>query len=198
MLFLKKNHFIEFWYNTYREIEMDIDKDMWMKIFTLFKRFEPEVVIKLNIELEKFTSDYDDNCFYSNSQKIVISYLLKKLFSKKRNCFYITGNAGTGKSFLLRQLVRLFEDVLNYNALVWASIGTAAININGTSVHRAFMIYLYNVAAMWMSCSSAYQSLKKTDFVIIDEISMIQDDIIASIDLILSDIQMDKGSWSDE
>ena len=70
--------------------------------------------------------------------------MLKNLFSKSKNRFYITGNAGTGKSFLLRQLVNLFENFLNLNVLVWASTGTAAKNINGTTVHRAFLLTLLN------------------------------------------------------
>ena len=193
----KTEHYIEFWYKTYRGLLMDIERDMCMKVFTMYKRFEPEVIIKVNNELESFIADYDNINFYSNSQRIVINYLMKYLFSKEKNCFYITGNAGTGKSFLLRQLVRIFEDVLNLSVLVWASTGTAAKNINGTTVHKAFLINPSNVAQMWMPGSYTYQSLKKRDVIIIDEISMISEDIITNIDLTLRDTQIENRSRID-
>ena len=63
-----------------------------------------------------------DNCqnetYYSSCQRKVVVYLLKNLFNKDANCFYISGNAGTGKSFLMRELVKLFRDVLNMNVMV--------------------------------------------------------------------------------
>ena len=94
------------------------------------------------------------------------------------------------KSFLLRQLVNLLENVLNLNVLVCASTGTTAKNINGTTVHRAFSINPTNVASIWLPGSMNFQSLKKWDVVIIDEISMISDDILQVIDLTLRSTQM--------
>ena len=162
----------------------------------MFKRIEPEVAIKLNDSLEKYMDDYNKDKYYSNSQRMVINYLLMNIFSKKKNWYYIIGNACTGKSFLLRQLVRLFEEVLNLNVLVWASTGTAAKNINGWTVHKAFMINQNNVSMMWMPGAYAFKSLKKRDVIIIDEISMINEEMITLIDLTLRATQMENISNS--
>ena len=186
----KSNYYKEYWYKSVRGEEINENEDMWAKIFKSFKRFEPRITLKLNEELDSFLINYNSDHFFSRSQKRAINYLLKNLFSKSRNCFYITGNAGTGKSFLLRQLVNLLENVLNLNVLVCASTGTAAKNINGTTVHRAFSINPTNVASIWLPGSMNFQSLKKRDVVIIDEISMISEDIIQVIDLTLRSTQM--------
>ena len=94
---------------------------------------------------------------------------------------------------LLRELVRLFESVLNLNVLVWASTGTAAKNINETTVHKAFNINPSNVASIWMPGSYTFMSLKKKDIIIIDEISMISEDILQNIDLTLRNTQIDQA-----
>ena len=186
----KSKYYKEYCYKTEREIQINENEDMWAKVFKTFKRFEPRIVLKLNEDLDNFLINYKSEEFFSRSQKRTINYLLKNLFSKNKNCFYITGNAGTGKSFLLRQLVYLFENVLNLNVLVCASTGTAAKNINGTTVHRAFSINPTNVASIWMPGSMNFQSLKKRDVVIIDEISMLSEDILQVIDLTLRSTQM--------
>ena len=195
---IKSKYYMEFCYNVERRIEMDYENDMCVKAFKSFKKYEPLVTPKLNEELDKFYTQFNNPFYFSRSQKKVITYLLKNMFNKKKNCFYITGNAGTGKSFLLRELVRLFESVLNLNVLVCASTGTAAKNINGTTVHKAFNINPSNVASLWMPGSYTFQSLKKKDVIIIDEISMISEDILQNIDLTLRNTQMDRSKTSED
>ena len=186
----KCNYYKEYCYKTVREEVINENEDICAKVFKSFKRFEPRITLKLNEELDNFLINYNSDHFFSRSQKRAINYLLKNLFSKSKNCFYITGNAGTGKSFLLRQLVILLENVLNLNVLVCASTGTAAKNINRTTVHRAFWINPTNVASIRLPGSMNFQSLKKRDVVIIDEISMINEDILQVIDLTLRSTQM--------
>ena len=52
----------------------------------------------------------------------------------KRNIF-LTGSAGTGKTYKINEYVKKHP-----NTLLCASTGTAAININGTTAHRLFSI----------------------------------------------------------
>ena len=144
-IIFKSKYYKEYCYKTVREEEINENEVMCTKIFKSFKRFEPRIVLKLNEELDNFLINYNSDHFFSRYQKRTINYLLKNLFNKSKNCFYITGNAETGKSFLFRQLVNLFENALNLNVFL-ASTGTAAKNINGTTVHRAFSINPTNVA----------------------------------------------------
>ena len=68
--------------------------------------------------------------------------------------------------------------------MVWASTGTAAKNIGGITVHRGFNINTSNFAIMTQPGSHSYLSLMKKNVIIIDEISMLNADILESIDLI--------------
>ena len=93
----KSNYYKEYCYKTVREEVINENGDMCAKVFKSFKRFEPRITLKLNEELDNFLINYNSDHFFSRSQKRAINYLLKNLFSKSKNCFYITGNAGTGK-----------------------------------------------------------------------------------------------------
>ena len=114
-IIFKSKYYKEYCYKTVREEEINENEVMCTKIFKSFKRFEPRIVLKLNEELDNFLINYNSDHFFSRYQKRTINYLLKNLFNKSKDCFYITGNAGTGKSFLFRQLVNLFENALNLN-----------------------------------------------------------------------------------
>ncbi len=50
---------------------------------------------------------------------------------------FLTGAAGTGKSFVLRKYLSLFED---HEVLVTASTGIAALNIGGATLHKVLQI----------------------------------------------------------
>jgi hypothetical protein len=53
--------------------------------------------------------------------------------------FFVTGAAGTGKSFLLKQL-ELWFDAQRLHSLKMAPTGIAALNIDGTTIHSALCI----------------------------------------------------------
>ena len=53
---------------------------------------------------------------------------IEEAIKAKRNIF-ITGSAGTGKSYLLNQLRG------KYDIVVTASTGAAAVNVSGTTIH---------------------------------------------------------------
>ena len=82
---VNRKYFMEFCYNIERHIDMDYDNDMWVKAFKSFKKFEPEVTPKLNEELDKFYSHFNNPFYFSRSQKKMIAYLFKNMFNKKKN-----------------------------------------------------------------------------------------------------------------
>ena len=48
--------------------------------------------------------------------------------------FFLTGNAGTGKSYVLKKIIEAFDDA-DENVYVTAPTGIAAVNVHGVTVH---------------------------------------------------------------
>ena len=100
------------------------------------------------------------------------------LLVKGQNVF-LTGEAGTGKSFLLNQFVTKVKDK---NVLLTAPTGIAALNINGATLHRTFHLATDIVGlAQEPSESSISDVVKKADILIIDEISMCRLDVFEKV-----------------
>ncbi len=110
---------------------------------------------------------------------------------------FITGGAGTGKSFLLRRFLETRNDVL-----VTAPTGVAARNVGGTTLHRAFKLPIGIISDSvaddaddkknsFISKANAKKRrklLKACNVLVIDEISMCRADAFAYIaDMILSE-----------
>lgn len=97
-----------------------------------------------------------------------------------KNCF-ITGDAGTGKSTLLK----LFLKETEKNVVVLAPTGVAAVNVGGQTIHSFFgfppkPISKYNVPMI--KSEEAYTLFKAIDIIVIDEISMVRADLFDAID----------------
>ena len=104
-----------------------------------------------------------------------------------RNVF-LTGRAGTGKSWRLRELVHILEDDLGYlphEIFLTGSTGKSAININGTTVHSCWPYACFNTIRdierlkghpnsrdrdkkNWIACRA----------LVIDEVSMVSDKLM--------------------
>jgi F0F1-type ATP synthase beta subunit len=50
---------------------------------------------------------------------------------------FITGSAGVGKSFLISEIIKYIEQQSVYYQVL-AYTGVAAINVNGSTIHRMF------------------------------------------------------------
>lgn len=104
---------------------------------------------------------------------------------------FVTGKAGTGKSFLL-DIFRLTTSKAN---IVLAPTGIAALNVNGATLHSTFGYYnLVNLNIDDISedtirlKSEKRNVLKRVKTIIIDEISMVRADTFDKIDRILKAI----------
>ncbi|XP_044594803.1 uncharacterized protein LOC123272168 [Cotesia glomerata] len=53
---------------------------------------------------------------------------------------YVSGEGGTGKSFLINVIKRWIREELNRETVVTAPTGIAAFNINGLTIHRVFQL----------------------------------------------------------
>ena len=101
---------------------------------------------------------------------------------------FCTGYAGTGKSFLLAEVVRQRSLGATYgNTVVTASSGLAALNVNGQTIHRFAGVgtadgptdYVVDSASRNMRTIARWRDC---GLLVIDEISMISGDVLDKID----------------
>ena len=98
--------------------------------------------------------------------------------------FFITGNAGTGKSTLLTH----FRSVSKKKMVVVAPTGVAAVNVKGETIHSFFRFppsVTPEHARMEAGKVKEPKLYRALTTLIIDEISMVRADLLDSIDIFL-------------
>lgn len=112
---------------------------------------------------------------------------------------FLTGGAGTGKSHVIREWL---ETVKREEVAVCAPTGIAAINLNGTTLHRTFNIpfsladceYQAKITASKMR-QEKKEYLRKIHTLLIDEISMCRSDVLNFIEAVLRFVREDDAPW---
>jgi len=96
--------------------------------------------------------------------------------------FFITGKAGTGKSYLLRYL----KQNTHKACVVVAPTGVAALNVGGQTIHSLFKLppSLINQEAVTVGYQTK-ELLSHVDMIIIDEVSMVRADLMDGIDSVM-------------
>lgn len=101
-----------------------------------------------------------------------------RLLKEGKNIF-LTGKAGTGKSFLTREFIRMN---FGKNILVCAPTGIAALNVGGSTIHRAFRapigIIEPNARCLY---KENMRLIDKAEIILIDEISMCRADLFGFV-----------------
>ena len=104
--------------------------------------------------------------------------------------FFITGSAGTGKSFIINLIT---EDLRKKrsNYLLLAPTGVAAQNIGGQTIHSALRIHetLSGFQSLAFHDHEFFKTLQAIDTLIFDEISMISAQLFSFISDMFSIIQ---------
>ncbi len=125
----------------------------------------------------------------------VLNNILELL--EQQNMF-LTGGAGVGKSYLTKQIIDDYES--NYRGvIVLGSTGISAVNVGGQTIHSFFS---FGISSNFEELASTdrynknrlkelAKILKKTDLLIIDEISMVSSDLM---DMILYRLRNSKYS----
>lgn len=91
---------------------------------------------------------------------------------------FITGRAGTGKSTLLKAI----KEAVKERAVVLAPTGLAAINVGGQTIHSFFGFPPRLVQESDIRRSRNGRLMRKIEFLIIDEVSMVRSDLMWAVD----------------
>ena len=139
------------------------------------------------------------NCMFSRQLSIYPSlslegdqyraytFIIQNLNESKRKelHFFVTGPAGTGKSYLLHSLLSWFE-MSKIEFLVLALTGIAANNINSAlSIVQRDIDGQFRSSLM-ASGSDKQQEICKKKIIIIDEISMVDADLFTCISILFA------------
>lgn len=119
-------------------------------------------------------------CFTCSMQN-AIDYtnidLAVNLISQGENVF-ITGPAGTGKSFILRILKKIFKGYITLTA----TTGISAANIGGVTIHSWSGIQQLQIPFPQILWKCKQNNIKNCDLLIIDEISMLSAFVLEYLD----------------
>ena len=111
---------------------------------------------------------------------------------KNNKNLFLTGSAGTGKSYTIKKIIEYFERI-DRNYALTALTGCAASLINGSTLHS----YLYlginkkldEIYKDILKYRPKYNKLKSLETLIIDEISMMNNELIELVDSLLKMIK---------
>lgn len=116
---------------------------------------------------------------------------LKTLKSQKN--VFLSGNAGTGKSYLIDQFLKSNKDVD-----VLATTGAAAILIGGRTIHSFFGLYRFDSVEAMVECGMkpwVRNRIKDTNVIIIDEISMLTPEVFQACEKIARQCKRSEAPW---
>lgn len=117
-----------------------------------------------------------------------------RLAPKKVLRKFVSGVGGTGKSFLIHAIRRYVFETLDQQVIVAGPTGIAARNVNGLTIHRLLHLPVEHGGIPKYKqltdakLKSLRQDLKNGLLLIIDEISMVSNVVLAFIHLRLSEI----------
>ncbi len=138
----------------------------------------------------------------------VADYVLRFINQTNRSLF-LTGKAGTGKTTLLREIIRSTHK----NTVVVAPTGIAALNAGGVTIHSMFQLPFaafipdenvpYPVASVRIETRQTLRRhfrvsatklavIKNMELLIIDEVSMLRTDLLDGIDFMLQSVRKNK------
>lgn len=155
------------------------------------------------------TQELEKRLKLNHKTKVVVPMRLSKeqesvlqLAEAGHNIFY-TGSAGSGKSVLLREMIKILKRKYGDDQVaVTASTGLAACNIGGVTVHSFAGVGLGNgeVTKLYRKVRRSRKHMKRWESVsalVIDEISMLDGELLDKLDFIAQKIRKNRKPFGD-
>lgn len=114
---------------------------------------------------------------FSNDQQKAVDSIIEG-----KNIF-LTGKAGTGKSFVIKECIKILQRAKK-NVAILGTTGIAANNIGGQTLHSFFKVPINGVATFEKCFYTKIETREiwdMTKVIIIDEVSMLRPDTLDSI-----------------
>lgn len=131
--------------------------------------------------MEDDMTDKDEKIILNDEQEAALGLMMSGA-----NMF-LTGEAGTGKSTLVREFLRRCDR----ECVVLAPTGIAALNAGGTTIHSQMMLkpgLLNPLALEPLTDGNRCRILRMAKTVIVDEVSMVRSDLFCAMDARLREI----------
>ena len=129
---------------------------------------------------------------FSEDQYKIFNILVNSWGQKehsKHPYFFLTGSAGTGKSFMIHQIIS-FLTTKNIKHLLMAPTGVAAKNVDGQTIHSA--LHIRNTQTYFETLShyndQQRRELSQVKAIIIEEVSMVSSTLLSFISLLFAKI----------
>ncbi len=143
-----------------------------------------------------------------NSLSAVANYTLKFINQTNKSVF-LTGKAGTGKTTLLKEIIK----TTHKNTAVVAPTGIAALNAGGVTIHSLFQLpfggFIPDTIAPHISNAIKFESkstlsrhfkmsaskrnvIRNIELLVIDEVSMLRADLLDAIDFMMQSVRRNK------
>lgn len=168
--------------------------------FGVFKDCDSDEILKLISELKKegIIAENDNSKLFivetstKNIEKEEDNTALNEVieYIKQNRNIFVTGGAGTGKSYILNKLKNKFKEALH----ITSTTGISAINVNGQTIHSWAGIGLANksteeVIRKIKKNNTLYKQLILCKMLAIDEISMLDDYVFEYVNEVLKGVR---------
>ncbi|MCX8480940.1 MAG: AAA family ATPase, partial [Sediminibacterium sp.] len=131
--------------------------------------------------------------------------LAHEIIAQSTTSYFITGAAGTGKSFFLKQKLIPQLNAADKKYVVLAPTGVAAQNVEGQTIHKFFGFHAGQITdesernnyliSEKLKKLLNYKLIQELDIIIIDEISMVRVDIFDTIDKYLKVVKNNEDNF---
>ena len=146
-----------------------------------------------NLAIHSCTINLEDfQATLTPSQLQAYDYITQALSTGKQLLTAIIGEAGTGKSYLLKGLIEHAQTILHLTPRKLATTGVAVHLIGGEPVHHLFQMDI-NCKSRLEAGTIEYDLITNIDLIVIDEFSLLEMKPFLTIDHILRDIATTKN-----
>ncbi len=182
-----ENPFLQLYQNPNSEVNADLRLATLNKLGVIAKKKQNLMDTKQFCQLMRKANEKQKGLLLH-----VISHLLTSNTPPLQ--IFFTGPAGSGKTFVIKLLMEIYNRFTNTDGycnayITCASTGKAAVAIDGSTVHTALKISLSKLLPLSLEVAQQYRALfKYIKVLIVDEVSMISAELLARIDSRLKQI----------